>query len=108
MDSLSVSRKNFSSSSLQTRFHSESLRGSRGRFLARSSRGSRPSASAPHFPPARTLGSSAAVERSDLEVGGSCGDASALLAAEDDMRGAVAAERDFCGAESPLKIFRLN
>ena len=78
----------------------DQFRRPRLRFLARSSRGSRPPASAPHFPPACALGSSAVAERSDLEVGGSCGDASALLAAEDDMRGAVAAERDICGAVS--------
>ena len=66
-------RRHLRLSSLQTGFRSESVRRPRDRFLVRSSRGSRSSASAPLIPGARTLGSRAA-ERVDLELGGSCGD----------------------------------
>ena len=64
-------------SSLQTGFRLESVRRPRDRFHARSSPGSRSSASAPPIPRTRTLGSRAAVERVDLELGGSCGDGEA-------------------------------
>ena len=66
-------RRHLRLSSLQTEFRSESVRRPRDRFLARSSRGLRSSASAPPIPRARTLGSRAAAERVDLELGGSCG-----------------------------------
>ena len=61
-------------SSLQAGFRLESVRRPRDRFLARSSRGSRSSASTPSISRTRTLGSRAAAERVDLELGGSCGD----------------------------------
>ena len=65
-------------SSLQTGFRSESVRRPGDHFLARSSRGSRFSASAPIFPRARTLGSRAAAERVDLELRGSWADGETL------------------------------
>ena len=65
-------------SSLQTGFRLESVRRLRDRFLARSSRGSRSSASALSIPRARMLESPAAAARVDLEQGGSCGDGETL------------------------------
>ena len=63
----------------QTRFRSESVRRPCDRFLARSSRGSRSSASSiPPIPRARTLGSSAAAERVNPELGGSGGNVETL------------------------------
>ena len=67
-------------SSLQTRFRSESLPRPRGYFLARSFCGSGSSASAPPIPRARTLGSRAAAEYVDLELGGSRGDGETVRA----------------------------
>ena len=64
---------------LQTRFRSESVRRPCDRFLARSSRGSRSSASSiPPISRARTLGSCAAAERVNPELGGSCGNVETL------------------------------
>ena len=67
-------RRHLRLSSLQTGFRPKSVRRPQERFFARSSRGSRSSASAPPIPRARTLGSRAATGRVDLELGGSCGD----------------------------------
>ena len=71
-------RRHLRMSSLQTGFRSEYVRRPRYRFLARSSRGSRSSASASPIPSAQTLGSRAATERVDLELGESCGDGKTL------------------------------
>ena len=65
-------------SSLQIGFRSESVRHPRDRFLARSSGGSRSSASVPPISRARTLGSRAAAERVDRELGGCCVDGETL------------------------------
>lgn len=81
---------------------SESVGPPRDRFLARSSRGSCSSAFAPLV--ARTLGSRATADVVDPELGGSWGDASVLLAAEDDTCGAVAAEEDVCSAVSTPRV----
>ena len=95
------------SSRPQTRIRSPPVSGP----LARSRRGSRPPASAGLIPVRTVSGSRADAERVDPELGGSCGDASVLLAVLEKifvvllLRGDVsvliaAAEIFICGASN--------
>ena len=81
------------SSRPQTGIRSPPISGPRPSFLPRSRCGSRSPASAGPIP-VRTLSRSCAdAERVDPELGGSCGDASVLLAAGEDICGVVAPRR---------------
>ena len=90
------------SSRPQTGIRSPPISGPRPSFLARSRRGSRSPASAGPIP-ARTLsGSCADALRVGPELAGSCGDASVLLVAGEDICGAVVAPRRRLGRSYSL------
>ena len=82
------------SSRPQTGIRSPSISGPRPSFLARFRRRSSPPASAGPIPVRTLSGSRADAERVDPELGGSCGDASVLFAAEEYLCG-VAPRRCF-------------
>ena len=85
------------SSRRQTGLHSPPISGPRPLLLARSRRVSRSPASTGPIS-ARTLsGSCADAVRVDRELGGSCGNASVLLVAGEDLCGAVGAPRRCLG-----------